>query len=139
MKKIVFISCVSRKKNYRTNAEFLYDSPLFNKTLKYAKSLNPDKIFILSAEYGLLELTDIIEPYNKTLNKMSVVEKKRWATTVLCQLTEKVDINNDLFIFLAGNNYRKYLTSHLKHYEVPMNKLPIGKQLQWLTNQLKNL
>jgi len=49
MKKIVLISCVSKKLHHKSKAQDLYVSSLFLKNLQYAKSLNPDKIFILSA------------------------------------------------------------------------------------------
>ena len=76
MSKIILLSCVSQKKNVKCKAKDLYVSSLFCKAYKYAQKLNPDKIYILSAKYHLLELDDEIEPYNLTLNDMSEVEKK---------------------------------------------------------------
>lgn len=83
MAKIILISCVSKKLMHKSKAKDLYVSPLFQKSLQYAKSLNPDKIFILSAEYGLLDLSREIEPYDKTLNKISFDEIKEWTNSVL--------------------------------------------------------
>ena len=131
-KKIVLISCASKKRPVRSQAKDLYISTLFELNLKYAKSLNPDVIYILSAKYELLNLETEIEPYNLTLNNMTQSEIKEWALRVINQLNEKTDLTNDHFIFLAGNNYRKYLVSSLKSYEVPLEGLPIGKQLQYL-------
>ena len=138
MAKIVLISCVSKKLNHKSKAQDLYISPLFRKNLQYAKSLNADKIFILSAEYGLLDLNREIEPYDKTLNKMSSDEIKEWANSVLNQLQKVSDLNKDEFVFLAGNNYRKFLLPHIKNYKVPMLGLGIGKQLKWLTEKIKH-
>ena len=138
MAKIVLIPCVSKKLQHKSKAQDLYVSPLFQKNLKYAKSLNPDKIFILSAKYGLLRLDEEIEPYDKTLNKMRSGEIKEWANSVLNQMRKSTDIENDEFLFLVGNNYRKYLLPHLKHYKIPMLGLSIGKQLQWLSKRIKN-
>ena len=138
MAKIVLISCVSKKLNHKSKAQDLYVSPLFQKNLRYAKSLNPDKIFILSAKYGLLSLTDEVEPYNKTLNKMTSNEIKEWANSVLKQLQKVSDLDNEEFIFLAGNNYRKFLLPHIKNYKIPMLGLGIGKQLKWLTERIKH-
>ena len=138
MAKIVLISCVSKKLNHKSKAQDLYVSPLFLKNLQYAKSLNPDKIFILSAKYGLLRLNEIIEPYDMTLNKMHSNEKKERANFVLNQLKKSTEIEHDEFIFLAGNNYRKFLLSHLKYYKIPMLGLSIGKQLQWLSKRIIN-
>jgi len=138
MAKVVLISCVSKKLHHRSKAQDLYVSPLFKKNLRYAKSLNADDIFVLSAEYGLLRLDEEIEPYDKTLNKMRSAEIKEWASSVLNQLEKLVDLENDEFVFLAGNNYRKFLLPHIKHYEIPMKGLGIGKQLQWLSGRNKN-
>ena len=138
MAKIVLISCVSKKLSYKSPAQELYISPLFKKNLQYAKSLNPDKILILSAKYGLLKLNEIINPYEKTLNKMRSKEIKEWANKTLEQLKKVTNTNRDEFIFLAGNNYRKFLLPHIKHYNIPMQGLGIGKQLQWLTKRNGN-
>jgi cytoplasmic iron level regulating protein YaaA (DUF328/UPF0246 family) len=137
MKKVTLISCVSKKLNFKSEAQDLYQSPLFKKNLAYAKKINSDEIYILSAKYGLLKLNDKIEPYDKTLNKMSVSEKKKWSNEVYQELQKSEVINNTNFIFLAGENYRKYLVEKLAYYEVPMKGLQIGKQLQFLTEKLK--
>lgn len=138
MSKIVLISCVSKKRNYRTAAWDLYVSPLFKKNLQYAKSIGADKIFILSAKHGLLELNDKIGPYNKTLNKMSSEDIKEWANLVRSQIAKRANLNRDHFIFLAGERYRKHLMPHIPSYEVPMQGLGIGKQLKWLSDKIKN-
>lgn len=138
MKQIVLISCVSKKLKNKSKAKDLYVSPLFKKNLQYAKSLNADNIFILSAKYGLVGLNEEIKPYDMTLNKMCSNEIKEWAKTVLIQLKKSTDLENDEFIFLAGNNYRKYLLPDITNYKIPMEGLPIGKQLQWLTKRNKN-
>jgi cytoplasmic iron level regulating protein YaaA (DUF328/UPF0246 family) len=132
MRKIVLISCVSVKLSHKARAEDLYISPLFKYGLSYAKTLHPDKIYILSAKYGLLELDEIIEPYNTTLNTMKSNEIKEWSERVLIQLNKKVNLNSDQVIFLAGNNYRKYLIPHIKDYIIPLKNLGIGKQLKFL-------
>lgn len=78
---IAFISCVKTKQN---KAQDMYISDLFKKSLKYAKQ-HADKIYILSAKYGLLKLDEIIYPYEKTLNGLSEYEKKEWAYKVFKQ------------------------------------------------------
>jgi len=135
MKNIVLISCVSKKLDKKSTAENLYISSLFKKNLTYAKSLNPSVIYILSAEHGLLKLTDKIEPYDKTLNNMRSNEIKEWSKKVINQLNSLTDLKNDEFTFLAGEKYRKYLIPELNNVKIPMKGLQIGKQLQWLTKQ----
>lgn len=134
MRKIVLISCVSKKLPYKAKARHLYISSLFTKSLAYAQKLKPDAIFILSAKYGLVDLDQEIESYDLTLNNMTADQIKMWAAHVLAQLSEKADLRQDHFIFLAGQKYRKYLLPKLQSYEIPLEGLPIGKQLQFLTN-----
>lgn len=136
MRNIVFISCVSEKLKEKAKVEDIYTSNLFKKNLAYSKLLNPDKTYILSAKHGILKLDDEIEPYDVTLNNMKVKERREWASKVLNQLESIEDIKSTNFIFLAGENYRKYLTPHLNHFEIPMEGLAIGKQLQFLKRKL---
>ncbi len=51
-------------------------------------------------------------------------------------MKEFCELNRDHFIILAGQKYRQYLLSHLKSYDIPMEGLRIGKQLQYLKRQL---
>jgi len=132
MKTIVLISCVSKKLHHRARARDLYISPLFRMNLKYAQQFSPQKVFILSAKYGLVQLDEEIEPYDVTLNKMTARERRNWAAKVTSQLQEHCDLGKDHFVILAGQKYRQYLLPHLKSYEVPLAGLPIGKQLQYL-------
>ena len=133
MKKIVLIQCCSTKQESTTVAEKLYCSPLFKYSLKYAKSLNPDRIYILSALHHVVELSDILEPYNLTLNTMSKTQRKFWSFKVLYELKEKgCDLENDFFIILAGTKYRDFLISKLRHYSIPLKGLGIGRQLSAL-------
>src|SRR3990167_6575675 len=121
MARIILISCVSKKQTKRSKAKDLYISPLFQYNLKYASSLHPDKMFILSAKHGLLEPEREIEPYNETLNKMSSERVKEWANKVLKDLNVKTSLKSDEFIFLAGERYRRYLLPHLSNYKIPLN------------------
>lgn len=78
-KKVVLLSCVSKKLPHRAKAEVFYASPLFRLSLEFAKKLKPDEIFILSAKYGLVELGEEIDPYDITLNNMPKRDRKLWA------------------------------------------------------------
>lgn len=133
MSKIVLISCVSKKRNESCKARDLYISDLFKKALYYSENvIKADKIFVLSAKYGLVSLDEIIEPYDKTLNKMKKGEVLQWSDMVLEDLKNNIDIDNDKVIFMAGLKYRKYIESSIKNVEVPMRGMKIGQQLQFL-------
>lgn len=137
MKKIILIACCSKKSKEKARAIDLYQSDLFKKSIAYAKSVNPDAIYILSAKYGLVELEKEIDTYDLTLNQFSEKEKREWACNVKKSLEEKSDLKNDCFIFLAGQNYRKYLIPCISHYKIPLENKRIGEQLQWLKENTK--
>lgn len=137
MKKVVLISCVSNKLSHQAKAKDLYISPLFKNNLEYAHRLKPDKIYILSAKHHLLNLDDMVEPYDLTLNKMHINELKVWSDIVIEQLGREIDLSNDEVVFLAGENYRKFLIPKIQNYKIPMKGLKIGEQLKFLTDALR--
>lgn len=114
----------------------MYQSPLFQANLRYARSLNPNSIYILSALHGLLPLDQVIDPYDLTLNRMSDPQIQEWSRKVIWQISlAGLDPKADEFIFLAGDKYRKFLTPSLANVRVPMAGLSIGKQLQFLSTK----
>jgi len=136
LKKIVLISCVSKKLAHPASAQDLYVSPLFRLNLQYARKLQPDAIYILSAKHGLLDLDTEVEPYNLTLNDMATPQVQAWAEQVLEQIKQRADLGKDHFVFLAGLKYRKFLVARLASHEVPMQGLTIGRQLQFLSERV---
>ena len=102
-----------------------------------------EKTFILSAKYGLVEENEIIDNYDLTLNNQNIDYLKNWSNKVFNQLSQKVNFDNLEIIFLAGNNYRKYLIPLLKNHQnikisIPLKNLGIGKQLQFLKIKVDN-
>jgi hypothetical protein len=132
MKRVVLIACVETKAGHRTEARHMYISPLFKFMLRYAETLRPDAIFVLSAKHRLLGLDKKIAPYEATLNKMPVAQVREWAEKVLGQLGQEADLKNDQFIILASKKYRKYLVPHMRRVKVPLEGLDFGKQLRQL-------
>lgn len=109
----------------------MYTGDLFKKSLMYARSLEPNEIYILSAQYGLLGLDDIIEPYEKTLNGATKTDQKRWAENVISQMESRRINFNDKAVFLCGKNYRKNIIQKFKNGVAPLSGMGIGKQLQF--------
>jgi len=138
-KRIVLVSCVKSKTTGSNPAQDLYISDLFQKSSAYAKLIG-DSWYILSAKYGLLSPDQVIEPYEKTLTKMGVRERKSWANNVMSDLA-KIVTHSDEVVFLAGVKYRENLIHPLKimgsKISVPMEGLSFGNQLKWLKNQLE--
>ena len=137
MGKVVCIACVKSKRPQRSRVEDLYTSSLFKFSLRYARSLKPDHIFVLSAKHGVLQLSKEVAPYEQTLKNMRKRERLAWAERVLDQLRQWVDLDQDEFIFLAGTRYRENLVPHIRHWLVPMEGLAFGQQLRWLKQQVE--
>lgn len=78
----------------------------------------------------------------RTLNTMSVVERRGWASRVQAQMGEQMPLAECIVIF-AGKRYRDLLMDYLKRrcpiVEIPMERLPIGKQLHWLRSRVDRL
>ena len=129
---VYLVSCVSRKREAASKAKDLYISDWFVKARRYVES-KQRPWFVVSALYGLVDPEKEIEPYDVTLNRMVVKDRRRWAETTLESLLE---IDTDSFVFLASNKYREFLEGPLQHADyrvyVPMRGLRIGEQLSWL-------
>ena len=132
------ISCASRKRADATEARNLYSSPLFMKAREYVES-RCDTWYILSAKHGLVSPTQVIDPYEETLNTKSRAALEKWAQKVWADLSRRLK-SGDHVIILAGKRYREFLvplaTNHGCAVKVPMEGLSIGRQLQWLSKQL---
>jgi len=140
MRTIVLVACVATKANIPSPAEELYQSALFRKAMAYAKSLKPDDIFILSAKHYLLPIRKVIAPYNKTLTDFNADEKKEWSEKVIYMLKKHgYRLDQDKFILLAGNAYRKYLEPEMKYSSAPLQHFRIGQQMAWLGKQVQKL
>ena len=135
MTKIALIGCTSKKQDVPCAAIEMYSkSSYFNKKLEYCKKINVDKIFILSAKYGLLDSDALIEPYNFNLKSATKDYKIEWNNKVLEDLKNKTNLEKDEFIILAGNEYVKDLLEFIpKHYN-PVKGLGIGYQSFYFQN-----
>jgi hypothetical protein len=132
MRTIALISCGKSKRSERAPAHQLYTGALFQKSLAYARHIEADAIYILSAHYGLLDLAQEIAPYEKTLSAMSSGDVARWGEAVVAQLRSRANLTTDRFVILAGLVYRSRLVPHLTNVDLPLDGLRIGKQLQFL-------
>jgi hypothetical protein len=131
--RIYLVSCVSKKSQTAAPARELYVSPWFRAARRYVEA-SGDPWFILSAKHGLISPAQAIAPYDETLNKMTIGERRAWAARVMAQMDEIVPASRAVVVF-GGIRYREFLMEHLERrasVEVPMKGLGIGKQLQWL-------
>ena len=132
---IFLVSCVKTKGSAPAKAKDLYISSWFRKARAFVEETGaPWRI--LSAQYGLVHPEEVIAPYEKTLLRMGVAERREWACGVLAALCSRLDPVQTV-IFLAGARYREFLENPLRargvSVSVPMAGLSSGRQLSWLT------
>ena len=134
--KIALISCSKLKTDRPCPARELYaPSRLFSLSYQYARR-NADKVYILSAKYGLVEESAVIAPYDLTLADLPEYRQRDWANYVLTQMGERFDLERDTFLILAGRRYYQHLLPHLPHAILPLGNLSIGERIAFLQQQL---
>lgn len=134
MKTIGLVSCAAKKQDGRHPAREIYVSALFSKSVRYIEQ-NVDDWYILSAKFGLLNPSTVIEKYDVTLNRMPIAKRRMWAEQVFSDLIQLVEPGDNVII-LAGQNYVEFFMPKLVTYGVlidrPLDRLKIGQQLSWL-------
>lgn len=135
--RIGLVACASSKLSRPAQARDLYTSQLFRKASRYAE-LTCHRWFILSAKHGLLDPSQVVEPYDERLTATTQAES--WAERVRGQLAaELTDTPRAFLVTLAGAHYQAVLRPCQWPFQIPMKGLGIGQQLGWLTAQLTQL
>ena len=138
MENIILLMCGKNKEKYKTKAKNLYSSERFRVSLEYAKTLtNVNNIFILSAKHGLVELETELEPYDKSVYDMTIIEKTEWVKMVISQIERKMNLDRFNFIFLTDDFYCEYFQQYLKNIELPLHGLIQSEHLRWFNEKLK--
>jgi len=132
-KTVCVVSCTAHKRGKPTQAENLYCSDLFYKSRRYAQA-NHDSWLILSAKYGLLHPSEIIDPYDLNLATLTRNERLFLAEQVSQQFSKLVNADKTDVSSLCGENYESLLDqARIQYHHDPRFALPIGRKLQALT------
>jgi hypothetical protein len=107
-KTVCVVSCTAHKREQPMRAENLYCSDLFYKSRRYAQA-NHDSWLILSAKYGLLHPSEIIQPYDLNLAALARKERLLLADQVSKQFSRLVDADKTSVSSLCGENYENLL------------------------------
>lgn len=132
------VACCGRKLAAPAAARDLYQSPLFKKSLALAER-TCDVVYVLSAKHGLLELDQVVEPYQMRLGvgRGASWEAQAWGHRTAAQLRAKFD--GARLVYFAGNLYRRSLEAGLMalHFqgssEAPLAGMGIGESLRYLS------
>jgi hypothetical protein len=133
------IACSSVKLAHAAPARDLYRGDLFRKSVDYCQIIGaPWRI--LSAKHGLVHPDIVLNPYDASLNTLTLVQQLDWANDVAGQLEAEGLIGEDQphVVFLAGRMYRTFLADVIAGRaccDTPMAGLGIGEQKSWLLNQ----
>jgi ribosomal protein S27AE len=99
------VSCSKEKLKGPAYARELYSpSWVFERCRRYVEARCAEWL-ILSAKYGLVEPTAVIEYYDKTLSKMPKRERDAWARDVQAALRKRYAGVRVQFILMAGKLY----------------------------------
>lgn len=134
MAEIALIACAKTKIDRAAPAAALYASALFRKSLLAALD-RTRRVYILSAEHGLIDLQTDLIPYERTLKTMHQSERRAWGQSVVAKV-EQIARPKDLVLLYAGEDYAKPLRSALwdRGYviEHPLGARSLGARLQYL-------
>ncbi len=135
---LCLVSCVSVKRPRAAPAKDLYISPWFVKARACVETLDCPW-YILSAKHGLLDPDSMIDSYDETLKSLPVRRRRAWAHGVVEDLAPHLADVGSVCVF-AGMTYREFLEPELRGrglvVHVPMQGMPIGRQLSWLSDQV---
>lgn len=138
---IFLVACVKTKQPRSMAARDLYTSEWFRRARAFVETTGCPW-YVLSAEYGLLYPNDVVAPYERTLKQMSAPERRSWGDRVERQL-HVLPLEEKTVVLLAGRAYRdpvmNYLQTRAAAVKAPMEKLPQGRQLQWLGEQAEKV
>lgn len=125
MGQIAIMSCGSKKGKDPGPAIDLYKGVLFMKHRQWAEAFC-DEIWIISAKYGLIEPSKIIDPYEISLRDFKKKDRDLWGSYVANQISSKIPKTEKLF-FLAGQIYYDPIIRKIPHeYEIPFKKYGLG-------------
>lgn len=110
--RLLILSCSQMKKGKRTAAINLYDGPAFKVVRKYLKNNDGVEVKIISAKYGLIDKSKIIEPYDLKLSAEKAAEyRKKYlqeVKTLQSSYKEKLLFGGKNYRLVFGNSNFKY-------------------------------
>lgn len=133
--RIGLVSCIKLRTGHAAPARELYGrSALFRGALRYLQG-RVDFTYVLSAKYGLIEVDEVVAPYNQSLTDARRTERLAWAKQVRDRLQERhgADLTGITFECHAGQAYLEELVLLLQRAgavcELPLERLRMGERL----------
>jgi hypothetical protein len=128
---IYLVACGKEKVQHSIKARGMYTGSYFKACLKYAESQSNDGIFILSAKYGLVELEEIIQPYDLVIGDDGSVN----TDYIKSQATEKGILYENIIV-LGGKKYVKFIQKIWPNATCPLSG-GLLSQISWMNKQVE--
>lgn len=138
--RIGLVGCVKTKWIHPAPAQDLYISTLFKGRRKYVEN-SCDRWFVLSAKHGLVNPSEVIEPYDVALTEKSNTYRVDWSRQVVKQIQDELgELFDVTFEIHAGAAYRNYgllegLLDLGARVEVPTGDQRLGKLLSFYSDE----
>lgn len=113
---LVVVPCGSRKLGWPARAADMYLGSYHRACRKAAEALQPARLLILSARYGLLDLDDVIEPYDTPHGTAGATT----ARLLLEQATERGIVRLDPVVALGGARHTALVRTVWPHARTPL-------------------
>jgi hypothetical protein len=127
---IGLVSCSKRKLDRPWPARELYSASAFFRKARAYCERHYDSWYILSAKHGLVHPDEVLAPYDLTLKRMPVAERRAWGRRVSADLRA---LGDHVFYPHAGKDYLEYV-SGVKLVNV-LEGLRQGERLRWYNEQ----
>lgn len=132
---VVLVGCVKSKQPHAAPAKDIYTSALFRGARKLAEASGVPW-FILSAEHGLLQPNEVIEPYDVYLKTMPTAYQRDWGRRVVEHLLRAIGpVEGRRIEVYASDAYVSAIRQRLKDAGAvvvePIAGLRMGERLQW--------
>lgn len=133
--RVILLGCVKLKRASRAPARDLYISPLWCGRRAYAEACGLPWL-ILSAEHGLVDPEQPLDPYDQALAQLPAAARRAWGAGVVAELVDRYGaLDGITFEIHAGEAYRAAIERGIGdaggQLDVPLRGLPLGGQLSW--------
>ncbi len=129
--KVALIACSGEKAPHAAQVRNLYTSRRFRKEVAHAETQGY-RPFVLSGRHGLLDLDEVREPYDETLEGKSIEEIAAWADRVSNRLVRFLPIDGKVSVRVyAAGLYANPLAESLSS----LSEAP-GITIEYLFNQV---
>lgn len=140
--KIALVGCCKPKLQKPAPARELYLSRLFTLSLKLAER-DHDHAYVVSAEYGLVDLDRVISPYDKRMSDIGKEWKAVWGSQIWSSIMERHPKAPRAITFLCGADYADPIRAAghrapaIDTFAYPMARMQIGQRLSFLQGELQ--